>query len=155
MQLSWADASFDVAISCETIEHVPDPRRAIRELARVLRPGGLLYLTCPNYLNAMGLYRLYLPLRGRRFAEEGQPLSHCLLLPRVRRWIARAGLRLERVVGTGHYVPFPGRPPVRLYWADRLPWLRYVAVHSLVIARKPAGPLRDARDPAGGGAGPR
>ncbi len=141
MHLSWNNESFDVAISCETIEHVPDPRRALRELARVLRPGGRLYLTCPSYLNLMGLYRFYLPLRGRRFSEEDQPINHLLLLPRVRRWVKQAGLGIERTLGTGHYLPFPGRPPIRLYWPDRLGALsRYGALHTLIVARKPASP---------------
>ena len=138
MQLDWPPASFDAAISCETIEHVPDPRRAIAELARVLKPGGRLYLTCPSYLNLMGLYRFYLPLRGRRFVEEDQPVNHFLLLPRVRRWVRRSGLSIERTAGTGHYVLFPGRPPRRWRWPDRLGLLtRYWALHALVIARKP------------------
>src|SRR5262245_35294962 len=64
-RLTHADASFDTVISCETIEHVPDPRQALRELARVLRPGGRLFLTTPNYLGTFGLYRIYLRLRGR------------------------------------------------------------------------------------------
>src|SRR5713226_2674897 len=52
--------SFDTVISCETIEHVPDSRLALREMARVLKPGGRLFLTCPNYLGVFGLYRAYL-----------------------------------------------------------------------------------------------
>ena len=138
MHLNWDDASFDAAISCETIEHVPDPRRGLRELARVLRPGGTLYLTCPSYLNLMGLYRFYLPLRGRRFSEEGQPVNHFLLLPRVRTWVNRAGLVIERTLGVGHYLLFPGRPPTRLFWPDRLgPVATYCALHTLIIAKKP------------------
>jgi 2-polyprenyl-3-methyl-5-hydroxy-6-metoxy-1,4-benzoquinol methylase len=43
------DESFDTVISCETIEHVPDPRCALRELARVLKPGGRLLLTAPSF----------------------------------------------------------------------------------------------------------
>ena len=74
-------ASFDTVFSCETIEHVPDPRQAIRELARVLCPGGRLFLTCPNYLGLMGLYRGYLRLTGRRYREEGQPINQFLILP--------------------------------------------------------------------------
>ena len=37
------DASFEVVISRETIEHVPDPALAVRELGRVLKPGGTLF----------------------------------------------------------------------------------------------------------------
>ena len=50
-------SSVDTVICCETIEHVPDPRAAVTELARVVRPGGRLFLTTPNYLGPIGAYR--------------------------------------------------------------------------------------------------
>jgi SAM-dependent methyltransferase len=45
--LTWPDAHFDVCTSTEVFEHVPDDRRAFRELLRVLKPGGLLVFTVP------------------------------------------------------------------------------------------------------------
>jgi SAM-dependent methyltransferase len=45
--LSWADASFDLVLTSETLEHVPDPRRALRETLRVLHPGGRHVFTVP------------------------------------------------------------------------------------------------------------
>lgn len=41
------DASFDVVLCSEVLEHVPDPLAAIREFSRVVRPGGALLLTSP------------------------------------------------------------------------------------------------------------
>jgi 2-polyprenyl-3-methyl-5-hydroxy-6-metoxy-1,4-benzoquinol methylase len=46
--LPFADDSFDVVTCFETIEHVAAQRDAVRELARVLRPGGALLISSPN-----------------------------------------------------------------------------------------------------------
>jgi ubiquinone/menaquinone biosynthesis C-methylase UbiE len=134
-RIALPSASVDTVICCETIEHVPEPRAALGELARVLRPGGRLFLTCPNYLGPIGLYRGYLRLTGRRFTEEGQPINHFLLAPRVRQWVKAAGLRVIVARGRGHYLPFPGRPPILL--ADRAPGLGVVGLHVLTVAEKP------------------
>lgn len=42
------DASFDVLIACDVLEHVPNDHAAFREIARVLVPGGLAILTVPQ-----------------------------------------------------------------------------------------------------------
>ena len=43
-RLPYADATFDAIVSGWVLEHLPDPRPGLRELARVLRPGGKLLL---------------------------------------------------------------------------------------------------------------
>jgi ubiquinone/menaquinone biosynthesis C-methylase UbiE len=43
------DASFDVAVAHFVIEHVSDPPRALREMRRVLRPGGVAAIKDPYY----------------------------------------------------------------------------------------------------------
>lgn len=42
---SVPNGSMDLVLACQVIEHVDDPGTMVRELARVLRPGGHLYLT--------------------------------------------------------------------------------------------------------------
>lgn len=95
--LPFADASFDLAVSNHVIEHLDDAALHLRELARVLRPGGLAYLATPNRLWPFevhyGLWLLHwLPeplferaLRGlRRFREPLRLLG----LRRLRRLCA-------------------------------------------------------------------
>lgn len=48
-RLPFADGAFDRIIAAEVLEHVPEDQSAIAELARVLRPGGLLAVTVPRY----------------------------------------------------------------------------------------------------------
>lgn len=47
--LPYADARFDLVVSMDVIEHVSDPLAWVREALRVLKPGGTLFLTTPNY----------------------------------------------------------------------------------------------------------
>lgn len=47
--LPYADRTFDTVVSMDVIEHVSDPVAWAREALRVLKPGGLLFLTTPNY----------------------------------------------------------------------------------------------------------
>lgn len=46
--LPLADASMDMLLSSEVVEHLPDPRPAIAEMTRVLKPGGYAFITTPN-----------------------------------------------------------------------------------------------------------
>ena len=49
-RLPFAHGSFDGAIAVHSIEHVPDPDRALAEIARVLRSGATAVLVTPNRL---------------------------------------------------------------------------------------------------------
>ena len=111
--LPFADRVFDMVVSCETIEHVPDVQAAVREMYRVTRPGGKLLLTTPNYANLMGLYELYAQFRHPH-CKDDQPFDRRQWFPQIRKWIRRAGWTILRTDGTVHQFPIrPGHNPIR------------------------------------------
>ena len=49
LQMPFSDGSFDLAVSLDVIEHLEDDLGALRELRRVVAPGGALLVTVPAY----------------------------------------------------------------------------------------------------------
>ncbi len=65
--LPFHDAAFDAVVCTETLEHVQDDVTAMREVARVLRPGGLLLASVPSHFTEQAYWRLspgYLEIPG-------------------------------------------------------------------------------------------
>src|SRR5437588_5087735 len=50
-ELPFGDQSFDYVTCLEGLEHIENPQQAMREFARVLKPGGHLIVSVPNILN--------------------------------------------------------------------------------------------------------
>jgi len=140
--LPYADESFDVVISCETIEHLLDPLAALKEMARVTRAAGVLYLTTPNYFNAMGLYQIYGLVRRRNLSPGGdQPFDRVFLFPQIRRLLRRAGWSITRSDGTVHQFPiWPRHNPVIVPALESVRGIRKLlaplAFHYFLMGRK-------------------
>ena len=52
----FADASFDVTMSTSVLEHIPEPERVVREMARVTRPGGAFFHVVHIYTSDSGAH---------------------------------------------------------------------------------------------------
>lgn len=105
-RLPYRDGQFDRVICSEVMEHVHDYAGAVRELVRVLRPGGTLAVTIPTATTE----HVYLRLCRDYFESPGGHIR--IFRPRdLSAAMARAGLRVEGV-SFAHALHSP-------YWALR------------------------------------
>jgi SAM-dependent methyltransferase len=99
-ELPFADASFDLVLCDNVVDHAESPARIVRELARVLAPGGLLYFTVnvhhPVYAAASAAHAAWnaagLPLEIGPFADHTVHLT----LERARSLFRRLPLNVLR-----------------------------------------------------------
>ena len=130
-----ADASFDVVLCTEVLEHVPEPIAAVRELARILRSGGRLFLTAPlgSWLHQepYHFYGGYTPHWYRRFLPE-------------------AGLQIDSLEANGGFFSFYGQEtnrfrdlvhPSRTWRLGPLRWIGTTLIWLLTLPLSQLMPL--------------
>lgn len=113
------DASVDIVINLHVMEHLPRPEFAIKELARVLRPGGLMLLGFPV------LPKQFAHIREKQFASQfkkgtrvlGQH-QHAFWPSRARKLVEDAGLKVEFMLGT-YLLRKRGA-----FWENSATWMR-------------------------------
>jgi 2-polyprenyl-3-methyl-5-hydroxy-6-metoxy-1,4-benzoquinol methylase len=134
LNLPFDDHSFDVVMSSEVIEHTDDPRRAVKELARVLRPGGYLVVTSPGRL-WQPVVRAASALKLRRY----QGNENFLWPSTAARIVRESGIDILQLCGF-NILPIFSRRFARLLNAGDLLGRRMPAVYVnyAVFGRRPA-----------------
>jgi SAM-dependent methyltransferase len=80
-ELPVEDARYDLILMTQVLEHVPEPTNVLREVRRVLRPGGAVWLSAPLF-----------------YEEHDQPHDYFRYTQfGLRRLLDRADLQVERV----------------------------------------------------------
>jgi SAM-dependent methyltransferase len=102
--LPFEDASFDVVVAGELLEHVRDPARLVAEAKRVLRPGGQLVASVPNAFRLKNRLRF---LVGRKPEED--PTHLHMFSPAEVRELLHAFEDPQLHFIAGRFVPLHGR----------------------------------------------
>jgi ubiquinone/menaquinone biosynthesis C-methylase UbiE len=123
--LPFPDASFDVACSFKVLPHVREIRRALAEMARVLRPGGVLVAEFYNPFSIRGLVKRFGPAgaisdktrEDAVFTRFDAPNAVPDLLPPGVRPIASRGARLLIPAAAAMRLPGVGALLHKAEWA--------------------------------------
>lgn len=122
-RLPFAEGSFGSLVCTEVLEHVDDPRLVFAEMARVLRPGAVAYVTTPNYANLAGLHKWWADRRSGRPDWNPWGAHHggfeAFMTGRALWRAAAPYFQLERVRGLDYGQALTGRfaPIDRMAWS--------------------------------------
>jgi len=123
--LPFEAASFDVACSFKVLAHVERIERALSEMARVVRPGGIVIAEFYNPFSLRGLVKRLGPARAISDATDesavytrfDSPWAVERLLPEGTRLVASRGVRIVTPAAGAMRVPVLGAALSRLEWA--------------------------------------
>lgn len=100
LDLKFPDESFDIVLSTEVIEHTVSPQRAITEMYRVLKKGGILILSTPNKAWHFSVaIANFLKLRPYEGYENWSSWY------KLKKWLKITGFQIEKIFGF-NIVPF-------------------------------------------------
>ena len=107
--LPYPDAHFDYVFSIEGIEHFDNPWVFVRELCRVLKPGGRIYISTPNTFSVdarikylvSGYFPRFKPLMQHPDQVMDQPVDDAHISPiyfwQLNYFLMQGGVKIERV----------------------------------------------------------
>lgn len=131
VHLGFASNTFDVVISTEVIEHTPDPRSAVKELVRVLKPGGILIITVPNRV-----WHISVNVASLLGVRHYKGFENWVWRSQLKRWLQESDVVLESMIGFNLF-PLFYKPFYRILdFADRLRFLHPLMVNIGLRARK-------------------
>jgi SAM-dependent methyltransferase len=86
--------SADAVFAVETIEHLENPRALVREMARMVKPGGWIFVTTPNQLSFLSIGTLVFKRQFSAFQKGSYPAHITALLESdLRNIAAEVGMR--------------------------------------------------------------
>lgn len=133
------DESVDVVCAIEVISMVENPRAFVREMARIVRPGGWVFVSTLNNLSLLNLLTLVVRQRYQAFQDSLYPMQITALLEvDLHRMARESGLERVATTFTAH-----GRMPfINRFYPSGVARLapRWLSDLVLMESRKPTNP---------------
>lgn len=139
----WSESTFDAVFSTEGIEHLENHFSFLREVSRILKPGGIFVLTTPNITALRSRVRFF---GSGFFGRDGRPLNEAsrhplhhiglATFPELRYELHMSGFQLIEVRHT-HI------KPISYFYTIYAPWMW---LYTRVAFRKEKDPAQRARN---------
>lgn len=94
--LPYADACFDTVSNVGSLEHFLDPAQGVREMSRILKPGGKAYILVPNTYSILD--NVWYAMRTGMISYDNQPIQRYGARQDWTVLLERNGLRVKRVL---------------------------------------------------------
>ena len=91
--LPFQDGSFSAVLTSNALHHFPDPRRAMVEIARVLKPGGVFVCYDPRYVTPLEMVKKFLRRNDKLFTKDHKSFR----VDEYRELIGSSGLQVTEV----------------------------------------------------------
>jgi ubiquinone/menaquinone biosynthesis C-methylase UbiE len=143
--MPFGDASMDAALMVRVFHHLDDPERAMRELHRIVKPGGLLVFNFSNNRNIKRFGQFLLGKAGSPFSPDIVAYYPTLIghHPRyINHLLSTVGFKIEKQYGVGitdkavGVFPWFGRVFRPTLFFARLAGILGIAPANIVVARR-------------------
>ena len=124
--LPFENESFDVVHANQVLEHLPETDRFVKEVHRILKPGGYAVISTPNLASFHNIFSLFLgkqpfsahvsnevilgnsldPKHGMLHENKGEVHLRIFTMESLSELFEYYGFKVEQMIGVGYY-PFP------------------------------------------------
>lgn len=136
--LKFSDNFFNQILLMEVIEHLDYPNPALQEIYRVLKPGGKLFLSFPNYLNfPWFVVRVLAEKLNKPNWIVLQPMDKIYTTINIINFCKKNGLRYKKCIGSNYFPPIIWKyEPKILTKIFNKSHLSYLSFHPILIFKK-------------------
>ncbi|GEM_PF-5775857 len=147
IKLPYSNNCFDLILATEVLEHIFAFTKTLKELDRILKKGGLLVISTPNYLNLTGLIKLFKDWRNKKRSwnpwgthVDGYEnfITSFSLIKHLKNYKILNSLGLDFYLAWFYWLPkyFWRFHRYLIFYPSTLPFFKYFAMHYYLLLQK-------------------
>ena len=135
-KINYPENFFDIVIMMEVLEHLEKPEEVLFKLNTILKKGGYLAISFPNYLNIPWfMIRILSEYLNKPGWIALQPVDKIFTIFGVIKRVRRCKFKLIHVVGSTYFPPKIYEPLFFTQFANKI-GLSYISFHPILIFQK-------------------